>query len=84
MQAAWTLKEKGEEIEGGLSGYLTTIAFTDPKTFCGLLGRVLPLQVTGEDGAPLTVTFKTVYEPPSAAGAAGPKIIEGTAGTWAS
>ena len=32
----------------------------DPKTasaFLGLVGKVLPMQVTGEDGGPVSVTF---------------------------
>lgn len=37
--------EEGQEIEGGLEGYLFAVATTDPKTFCGLLGKVLPMQV---------------------------------------
>jgi len=53
---------RGETRDGGLAGYLYEVALNDSKTFCGLLGRVLPLQVTGEGGGPLTVTFKTVYE----------------------
>lgn len=40
------------ERAGGVE-YLATVATTDPKTFCTLLGKVLPLQVTGEGGAPI-------------------------------
>ncbi len=71
--AEQALKDQGREIEGGLAGYLTVVATTDVKSFCALLGRVLPLQLTGEDGGPLTVTFKTVYEemPPM-------KVVSGT------
>jgi hypothetical protein len=39
--------------KGGLIGYLKRVASEDVKAFAGLLGRVLPLQVTGEGGGPL-------------------------------
>lgn len=47
---------------GGVD-YLVALAESDPRTFCGLVGRVIPLQVEGTaaDGA---ITFKTVYEHP--------------------
>lgn len=41
---------------GGVE-YLARIAVEDPRTFCTLLGKVLPLQVTGEDGGPVKATF---------------------------
>lgn len=47
---------------GGLQGYLETVAKEDMKAFSALLGKVLPLQVTGENGASIGVVFKTVYE----------------------
>lgn len=37
---------------GGVE-YLVKVAEEDPKTFCGLLGRALPLQVTGAGGGAL-------------------------------
>lgn len=46
---------KGKE---GLVGYLRRVADEDVKAFSGLLGKVLPMQVTGEDGGPLQVTIK--------------------------
>jgi hypothetical protein len=42
------------ERAGGAS-YLLKIAESDPRTFCALLGKVLPMQVTGEDGRPLII-----------------------------
>lgn len=42
------------ESVGGVS-YLEHVALTDHKTFCTLLGKVLPLQVTGEDGGAVIV-----------------------------
>lgn len=41
----------------GLVGYLTMQATANPQSFLPLLGKVLPMQVTGEDGGPIrTVT----------------------------
>lgn len=43
----------GEAAGGkeGLVGYLTTQAKANPGPFLSLLGKVMPLQVTGPDGA---------------------------------
>ena len=41
--------------KGGTVGYLKLLAMTDPKAFSSLLGKVLPLQVTGEGGGPIQV-----------------------------
>lgn len=45
----------------GLVSYLETQATENPGPFMALLGKVLPMQVTGDDGGPLQVMFKTVY-----------------------
>lgn len=39
--------------------YLERVAEDDPKTFCALLGKVLPTQISGVDGeaVKLTVTW---------------------------
>ena len=42
--------------EGGVA-YLRDLARKEPSSFATLLGRVLPLQVTGSDGGPLAVTW---------------------------
>lgn len=42
------------DAAGGAS-YLTMIAYTKPEAFCQLVGKVLPLQVTGEGGEPIQV-----------------------------
>jgi hypothetical protein len=42
--------------ENGLVGYLTVQAATNPQSFLPLLGKVLPMQVTGEDGGPVRIT----------------------------
>ncbi|RYE61051.1 MAG: hypothetical protein EOP20_00785 [Hyphomicrobiales bacterium] len=56
LQAA---EEVGEDNNGkaGLVGYLRRVAMEDVKAFSGLLGKVLPMQVTGEDGGAIqTIT----------------------------
>lgn len=54
----------GENMNGkdGLTGYLRFLGASEPKAFAGLLGKVLPMQVTGEGGGALKVVFETVYE----------------------
>ncbi len=37
----------------GLVGYLQTQAIENPGPFMALLGKVLPMQVTGADGGPI-------------------------------
>lgn len=49
LGAATDVGEDGDG-EAGLTGYLRMLARSEPKSFAGLLGKVLPLQVTGEDG----------------------------------
>lgn len=44
--------------EGGTAGYLTLQATENPASFMTLLGKVLPLQITGDPSAP--VAFATV------------------------
>lgn len=41
--------------KGGLVGYLKRVADEDVKAFSGLLGKVLPLQLTGEGGGPISI-----------------------------
>lgn len=51
---------KAAETAGGadgMVGYLVTQAKLNPQSFLPLLGKVLPMQVTGEDGGPVSVTF---------------------------
>lgn len=51
----------GEDGNGkdGLVGYLRRVARSDPKTFCALLGRIVPLQITGKDDGPIEVEYLT-------------------------
>jgi hypothetical protein len=57
-------EQHGEDGEGKgqLTGYLRMLAATEKKAFAGLLGKVLPTQVTGLDGGPIEAVFTTVYE----------------------
>lgn len=50
--------------KGGVT-YLETQADQNPNAFLSLVGRVLPLQVTGEDGKsiPVAVTFVISKQP---------------------
>lgn len=60
-------EQTGEDGNGkaGLIGYLKRVAAEDVKAFSGLLGKVLPLQVTGEDGAAILFqrVERTVVDP---------------------
>jgi hypothetical protein len=46
-------------------GYLRRLAWSDPRAFSALLGKVLPLQVVGEGDEPLSlqVTFVKPNDP---------------------
>ena len=57
IQAAELTGSDGEGRDG-LTGYLVHVARTDVKAFSGLLGRVLPLQVSGDPNAPLEVIVR--------------------------
>lgn len=50
----------GEDMQGKgkLTGYCKFLAKNEPKAFAGLLGRVLPMQVTGEGGGALQIVVK--------------------------
>lgn len=50
-------EQSGQDTKGkgGLVGYLKRVADEDVKAFSGLLGRVLPLQITGDGAEPLVV-----------------------------
>ena len=41
--------------KAGLVGYLMTQASANPQSFLPLLGKVLPMQITGEGDGPLQV-----------------------------
>lgn len=45
------------DLAGGVH-YLARQAEANPVAFMGLIGKVMPLQVTGRDGAPIAVDFR--------------------------
>lgn len=56
----------GDTLPGpdhGLVKYLRAQAFENPGPFMTILGKVIPLQIVGDDGGPLTFTVTNVYEP---------------------
>lgn len=56
LQAAEKVGMDGKG-KGGLQGYLQRVAEQDVKAFSSLLGKVLPLQVTGEGGGPVEASL---------------------------
>lgn len=54
LQAAQAVGHDGKGKEG-LVGYLKRVAQEDVKAFSTLLGKVLPLQVTGEGGGAVII-----------------------------
>jgi hypothetical protein len=50
-------EQVGEDLmgKGGLTGYLRRVAIEDVKAFASLLGKVLPMQITGEGGGPVRI-----------------------------
>jgi hypothetical protein len=54
-------EQTGEDGRGkdGLVGYLRHVAEKEVRSFTALLGRVLPLQLNGEDGAPVQIIVDT-------------------------
>lgn len=56
------LKAATDAGDGDMAAYLKQQAIENPGPFMALLGKVLPMQVTGADGGPVGVLFKTVYE----------------------
>jgi len=43
----------------GGADYLERVALENPQVFCSLLGKVMPLQVTGPDGGDVQVIVST-------------------------
>jgi hypothetical protein len=53
--------------EVGGADYLKTVAKSDPRTFCTLLGKILPTQVAGDaDAEPVRIEFS--WLPPQSSG----------------
>jgi hypothetical protein len=55
----------------GGADYLKTVARTDPRTFCTLLGKILPTQVTGDAEAG-RVRIEFSWLPPQSSGSQPP------------
>ncbi|WP_412057963.1 hypothetical protein [Bartonella sp. DGB2] len=56
-------KKLNPSNKDGLLSYLTTQAMENPKPFMALLAKVLPLQVTGANGAPLELVSRIEIVP---------------------
>lgn len=56
LKAAETVG-KEVNINDGLTGYCEKLAKEEPKAFSGLLAKLLPTQVSGEDGEPIQVSL---------------------------
>ncbi len=48
--------------DDGLVSYLEDQAINNPSPFLALLGKVLPMQMVNEDGAPVVLHHTTIYE----------------------
>lgn len=64
LKAAEAVGQDGAGKDG-LTGYLKHVAKSDVKAFSALLGKVLPMQVTGEDGGSVVVEIhRFAHQPP--------------------
>ena len=50
------LKAATDAGNGDMAAYLLVQATENPGPFLSLLGKVLPMQVTGEDGGPIRIS----------------------------
>lgn len=62
LKAAELVGEDGKG-KGKLTGYCKFLAAAEPKAFAALLGKVLPMQIAGEDGGPVVVEIRRYAEP---------------------
>src|SRR6187455_1109551 len=46
----------------GLAGFLEAVGRKDYKTFCSILVRLIPLQVTGRGGGPIQIVTRSIEE----------------------
>ncbi len=57
------LKAATDAGNGDMAAYLERQAKENPGPFMSLLGKVLPMQISGDpDGVGVKITFETVYE----------------------
>jgi hypothetical protein len=54
----------GDDGEDGLVSYLVHMAKTQPAAFCGLLGKVLPLTLAGDERSPIVTRIELVAGKP--------------------
>jgi hypothetical protein len=52
----------------GLVGYLKTQAIENPGPFMSLLGKVLPMQISGENGGPIRTSIQVTFIKPELEG----------------
>lgn len=73
-----TIKEMvlGALTDVGGQKYLADRALDQPVAFMGLLGRVLPLQITGENGGALVVDISWADATPKLNGHSTPQTID--------
>lgn len=63
LMAAEAAGGEGDDKEpGGLVGYLTKQAKDEPVAFMSMLGKVLPLQITGAGGGPVELSVSGLME----------------------
>lgn len=57
-------EETGSDTKGkeGLVGYLKAQAVNEPVAFMSMLGKVLPLQITGAGGGPVELSVSGLME----------------------
>lgn len=62
-------EQAGHDGKGkdGLTGYLRSLAVLEPVAFASLLGKVLPLQISGEGGGPVRIARVELIPMPAAA-----------------
>jgi hypothetical protein len=56
------MSELFPEAPADLVAYFVKLSRSDEKAFAGLLGKLLPNQITGEDGGPVQVQYRTRRE----------------------
>ena len=64
LQAAEEVGVDGEG-SGGLVGYCKMVAVASPQAFCGLLGKVLPTQLSTDPDNPLVHRIERTFVDPA-------------------
>jgi len=72
--------------QGGFQGYCEWMALYEPRAYAALVAKLLPTQVSGENGGPVTLRIIDERTPPQEAAQiymeflrAGPKVIDAVA-----